>query len=303
VIIAAANSGTSVFAGFVIFAILGFMAGELGVPVDEVVEGGTGLAFVAYPTAVTRLPCSPLWSFLFFTMLLTLGLDSQFTMVESLITAAYDEAPWLRRRPLAVVGTTCLAGFLLGLPMCLQGGLYIFVLMDWYSGSWSLIFLAVLEVLVVAWLYGVQRLRRDIHHMGIRTPRAVAFYWDVSWRALCPLLLSCVMVASLVDYTPAREGDYLFPPWANAIGWCIAVSSVLAVLPASLAEVVAAVRSGLPLSHLFTPDRMWRDENTNLAIKAGYAAMLQPAEGDKEAAMQEMQEKPMHHVQSTSAML
>jgi solute carrier family 6 amino acid transporter-like protein 5/7/9/14 len=95
-LIAVANSGTSVFAGFVIFAILGFMAAELGVQVSEVVEGGTALAFVAYPTAVSRLPYSPVWSFLFFTMLLTLGLDSQFTMVETLITAVYDEMPRLR---------------------------------------------------------------------------------------------------------------------------------------------------------------------------------------------------------------
>ena len=33
-----------------------------------------------------------------------------------------------------------------------QGGYFIFVLMDWYSGSWSLIFLAVLEVILVAWV-------------------------------------------------------------------------------------------------------------------------------------------------------
>ena len=34
----------------------------------------------------------------------------------------------------------------------IQGGYFIFVLMDWYSGSWSLIFLAVLEVILVAWV-------------------------------------------------------------------------------------------------------------------------------------------------------
>ena len=79
-ILALVNSGTSFFAGFVIFTFLGFMAHEQNVPIDKVAESGPGLAYIAYPRGVAMMPLAPLWSCLFFLMIILVGLDSQVIM-------------------------------------------------------------------------------------------------------------------------------------------------------------------------------------------------------------------------------
>jgi solute carrier family 6 amino acid transporter-like protein 5/7/9/14 len=106
-----------VFAGFAIFAVLGFLATELEVPIDQVVQSGAGLAFVAYPDLVTRLPGSPFWAVLFFFMLFTLGLDSQFAIVETVLTGVLDYRPQLRPNKTLVVAVICILGFICGLPL------------------------------------------------------------------------------------------------------------------------------------------------------------------------------------------
>ena len=68
------NTLTAIFAGFLVFAYIGFLFVQ---SVDEVISSGSGLAFIAYPFAVTKLAFPPFWSVLFFVMMLTLGLDSQ----------------------------------------------------------------------------------------------------------------------------------------------------------------------------------------------------------------------------------
>jgi len=42
---------------------------------------GPGLIFVAYPEGIARMPFPPIWAFLFFFMLMSLGMSSQVSTI------------------------------------------------------------------------------------------------------------------------------------------------------------------------------------------------------------------------------
>nr|XP_019566855.1 PREDICTED: sodium- and chloride-dependent betaine transporter isoform X2 [Rhinolophus sinicus] len=187
------NSATSFVAGFVVFSILGFMSQEQGVPISEVAESGPGLAFIAFPKAVTMMPLSQLWSCLFFIMLIFLGLDSQFVCVECLVTASVDMFPrQLRksgRRELLIlaIAVTC---YLIGLFLVTEGGMYIFQLFDYYACSGiCLLFLAMFEVICISWVYGHFLLLLDqVHTSQIQQRLCVPCLGILHWLVPGPLL-------------------------------------------------------------------------------------------------------------------
>ena len=104
------------------------MAHQKGVEVGDVVQSGPALAFLVYPEVVLQIAPSPFWAFLFFIMLLNLGLDTQFSMVESLITGLVDNWPDLLRphRKKFTLGMTIFM-LILGLPMITRVKTTIFI--------------------------------------------------------------------------------------------------------------------------------------------------------------------------------
>ncbi len=258
VLIAFSNCATSVFAGFVVFSIVGFMAHSSGLPIDKVVEKGPALAFVVFPDAVSNMAVPQLWSTLFFFMLITLGLDSMFTNVETLTTALLDHFKTLQKHKEMVVVGTCAVGFLLGLSMCFSAGVYMFTLIDGTCASWNILLFAFLEVTTVAWLYGVDRFFGDIRQMGMRLPSIIKWYWKICWLFITPLILGVLVVWKFVETADVSYGDKVFPPCIQGLGWLISTSSVVLLPLLGLRQVIKREREGKPLGKaLFRPTPKW----------------------------------------------
>lgn len=226
--IAIINSLTSILAGFVIFSAFGYMSHLQGIPVKDLAVDGPGLVYVVYPQAFANMPVPQLWAVLFFFMLLCLGLDSEFAMVEVMVTSLMDEyyqtvIQMFKRKELFVLAV-CGAAFLLGIPCVMQVGIYIFQLMDHYTAIVSIMFLAFFEVIAICWIYGVNRLSSNLREMnGYRAN----IYFLTCWLIIAPLLVSVLLVFSVIQFKPARYEDYVFPPWAQGVGWVIALASII----------------------------------------------------------------------------
>ncbi|XP_060941330.1 sodium- and chloride-dependent GABA transporter ine [Limanda limanda] len=222
------NSLTSILAGFVIFSAFGYMSHLQGIPVSDLAVDGPGLVFVVYPQAFANMPVPQLWAVLFFFMLLCLGLDSEFAMVEVMVTSLMDQfyqqlMGFFKRQELFVLAV-CGAASLLGIPCVMQVGIFVFQLMDHYTAIVSIMFLAFFEVIAICWCYGVKRLSDNLEEM---TGKRANIFFRLCWLIVAPALIAVLLIFSIIQFKPARYEDYIFPPWAQGVGWVIAMASII----------------------------------------------------------------------------
>uniref|UniRef100_A0A6Q2WSE6 Transporter n=1 Tax=Esox lucius TaxID=8010 RepID=A0A6Q2WSE6_ESOLU len=245
-LLGALNSGTSFVSGFAIFSVLGFMAQEQGVDIADVAESGPGLAFIAYPKAVSMMPMPTFWAILFFIMLLLLGLDSQFVEVEGQITSLVDLYPSILRmgyRREIFIAVMCFISYLLGLSMVTNGGMYVFQLFDYYAASGvCLLWVAFFECVAVAWVYGANNFYDAIEDMiGYRPNRWMKW----SWTFITPVLCAGCFIFSLVKYKPLTYNKvYEYPDWSIGLGWSLALASMICI---PMVMVIKILQSDGPL--------------------------------------------------------
>ncbi|KAK3099300.1 hypothetical protein FSP39_002321 [Pinctada imbricata] len=229
VLICLGDTLMSVLAGFAIFATMGVLSHKLNTDIEDVFKSDIGLTFIVSPAAMSYFPVSPLWSILFFVMIVMLGLSTQFVNIETVITAIIDEnIAILRKRRLLVLFVVCMSLFLLGLPLTTQGGIYVLTLMDEYLAGVPIMVNGLFLCVAIGWVYGITKFSTDIKHMIGHT---VSYWWKTLWCAISPLIILFILIFSMVGYESLtyKHGDEIYESWSEVLGFillCIPVISI-----------------------------------------------------------------------------
>ncbi|TYB31094.1 MAG: sodium-dependent transporter [Candidatus Mcinerneyibacterium aminivorans] len=219
-VVSFSNCATSFFAGFAVFSVLGYLAFTTDTAVSEVVSAGPGLAFVAYPTAIAKLPGGIIgqsaFGVMFFLMLLLLGIDSAFSLVEAIVTGLKDTFKFKREK---VALAVCAAGFVIGLIYMTRAGLYWLDVVDHWM-NWGLIIVGLMEAILIGWFYNTKKVAKDIDSTS-----AIKFgsLWVFSIKFLTPAVLAITIFMNIYKEIKGPYGDY--PISALMIGgWMLLIT-------------------------------------------------------------------------------
>ena len=217
------NSGYSLFAGIAVFSVLGFMATTQGKPISEVVSQSIGLAFVAYPKAVSLIPGGNLFGAIFFLCLVIAGLSSSISIVEAFISATIDKFGF-SRKPLITLVT--ILGFLGSIVFTTQAGLLWLDIADHFITHYGLIVVGIAECFLAGWFFNIKALRRHVNSISSIKLR---YWWDIIIKYFVPFVLGVILIGDLYNEIKQPYGGY---PWMSLIliGWNWILLTIIAAL-------------------------------------------------------------------------
>ncbi|XP_026204551.1 sodium-dependent neutral amino acid transporter B(0)AT1-like [Anabas testudineus] len=215
---------------------------------SEGVEG-TGLAFIVFTEAITKMPGAPAWSVLFFIMLLCLGLSTLIGNIEGVVVPLKDLKMFPQKWPQeALTGTTCAVAFVISLLFAQHSGIYWVTLFDNFAGSVPLLTTGLFEMMAIVYIYGIDRFCEDLEFMIGHKP---SIFWRISWRFISPVIILVILVFYLVTQTQ-EELNYLvwdinseeFPSlaWVPYPSWINIIIVLLAGVPSLVVPVFALCR-------------------------------------------------------------
>lgn len=219
-IVALADGGTAFLGGFAVFSTLGYYAHNLGVGVNEVLKSGIGLAFITYPSIINMLgKAAPFFGVVFFLMLITLAIDSAFSLVEAVAASFMDKFGARRLKVNLSVG---LVAFLIGIIFTSNAGLNWLDILDYFMNGFGLAVVGLLQCIVIGYFYGPNKIRE---HVNSISEFSIGKWWDFMIRIVVPIVLALLILNEIADRIKSAYGN--FPRWAEFCGGWIVVIVLL----------------------------------------------------------------------------
>ncbi len=214
------NCAISFIAGLAVFSVLGYLAFVQGQSVEDVVAGGPGLVFITYPIALAKMPMAG-WaigalSFVFFACLITLGIDSAFSLIEGAVTGLRDRLAWVSRP--VMTAALCIIGFLGSLVFCTRSGLMWLDIVDRWMSNYGLVLVGLLQCIAVGYFFHLDELKDYINeHSEIK----VHNWFDAFVKVITPAILIFLLANQfLTDVTEVYGGyDAILPHSVTLAGW------------------------------------------------------------------------------------
>jgi len=207
----------SLLAGLAIFGTLGYMSVQTGKPFEQIVTHGIGLAFVAYPQAISLLPSfAQLFGVLFFLTLTVAGIASSISILEAFNAAIMDKFHYSRKLTVTVLS---MLGFLSGIIFTTRGGLAWLDIVDHFLSHYALFVACILQCVLLGWISSISELRQ---HVNSVSSIQVGRLFEFSIKYLIPGVLAVLLINDLVADVQQPYGGY---PWIMLLlvgpGWLV----------------------------------------------------------------------------------
>ncbi|KAJ9459803.1 Sodium-dependent nutrient amino acid transporter 1 [Diplonema papillatum] len=243
-IVMALDTLYSFIAGFVVFAILGSLSHAACHDGTDVTgcrtveqfadESGGGLAFVALAGGIAHFGSGAnFFSVLFFFTCYTLGLDTSFAGVETLVTCVDDyckSRDIVIRREFIVIGCISLL-FVCGLIFCTSNGFALLDVVDHYVTTYVMLLICAFECIMLsvdvtweAFAVKIQLATTGLAHINNGRGRELPWFIRLCLHSITPavcILLACAMfIRDLINPYGPPEGDS-YAPGYQATGWTL----------------------------------------------------------------------------------
>lgn len=222
-ITATANHGFEVFAGIGVFSIMGFMALQQGVAVEDVAASGIGLAFMTFPTAISTLPAlNSLFGICFFGALLTAGVTSMVSILQAVVSGFHDKFDIEHRKAVTIV---LVPTFVLSIMFITGAGLNILDIVDAFINNIGVATGGLIEVILITRFFNPEKLRREANEFS---NFSIGKWWIYSLRIVTTIVLGVMLFLNTKDFVLNGYGSYATAD-VNVFGWgCILLVVVFA---------------------------------------------------------------------------